>query len=107
MNTETIPAPSLFEKLLGISSSKPYIYFLTHVVVPIRYRFFGPRDPARFIAQLQAEGVRGACRETGIECSPRMLRSPEACPMCNESVLMLVLPQSVCFDCWPEAVDSN
>jgi hypothetical protein len=107
MNTETILAPTFFEKLLTISSSKPYRYFLKRIVVPIRYRFFGPRDPARFIAQLQAEGVRGACRETGIECSPRMLESPEACAMCNESVLMLVLPQRVCFDCWPDSLDSN
>jgi hypothetical protein len=107
MNTETIPAPTFFEKLLGISSSKPYRYFLTHVVVPIRYRFFGPRDPAQFVAQIQAESVRGACREMGIEGSPRMLNVPEACRMCTQPVLMLVRPENVCFYCWPEAFDSN
>jgi hypothetical protein len=83
------------------------MYFLKRIVVPIRYRFFGPRDPARFIAQLQAEGVRGACRETGIEGSPRMLNEPEACRMCTQPVLMLVRPENVCFDCWPDALDSN
>jgi hypothetical protein len=100
MNTETIPAPTFFEKLLGIPGGPWYMKFLTHVAMPIRYRFFGPRDPARFIAQLQAEGVRGACREMGIEASPRMLNEPEACPTCDESVLMLVQPHNVCFDCF-------
>jgi hypothetical protein len=107
MNIETMPAPTFFEKLLGIPGGPWYMKFLTHVAMPIRYRFFGRRDPARFIAQLQAEGVRGACRETGIECSPRMLESPEACPMCSEPVLMFVLPERVCFDCWPDALDNN
>ena len=107
MNTETIPALTFFERLLTIPSSRPYRYFLSHVAVPIRYRFFGPRDSARFMAQIQAESVRAACRETGLECYPRKLESPEPCPTCNESVLMLVLPQRVCFPCWPDSLDSN
>jgi hypothetical protein len=108
MHAKTIiPAPTVFEKLLTISSSKPYRYFLTHVVVPIRYRFFGPRDPAAFISQIQAASVRAAARETGIDGSPLMLKEPEACPTCSEPVLMFVLPERVCFDCWPDALDSN
>jgi hypothetical protein len=102
-----IPAPTVFEKLLTISSSKPYRYFLTHVVVPIRYRFFGPRDPAAFISRIQADTVRATARETGVEGSPLMLNAPEACRMCNEPVRMLVQPENVCFDCWPDSLDSN
>jgi hypothetical protein len=116
MNALTIiPAPSLFEKLLTISSSKPYQYFLRRMVVPIRYRFFGPRDPARFMAQLQADAVRVAARELETEgcfplCSPLMLNEPEPCPMCTKPVLMLVQEsesENTCFDCWLNALDSN
>ena len=64
-------------------------------------------DPAVFISQVQARGVREIALETGIECSPRMLDAPEACPMCSKPVLMFVLPERVCFDCWPDALDSN
>jgi hypothetical protein len=97
-----IQAPTFFDKILGVRGGPLYMYFLTHVVVPLRYRFFGPRDPAAFVAQLQAAGVRGACRETGIEGYPRMLASPEPCRMCTQPTLMLVRPENVCFDCWPD-----
>jgi hypothetical protein len=109
MHAKTIiPATTLFEKLLGISGGPLYRYFLTHVVVPIRYRFFGPRDPARFLAQLQADAVRVAAREMGTEgCSPLMLNEPEACRMCTKPVLVLVQPENTCFDCWPDSLDSN
>jgi hypothetical protein len=62
---------------------------------------------AVFIAEAQARGVRNIALETGIECSPLVLAFPEACPICNALVLTLVLPQRVCFDCWPDAFDSN
>jgi len=77
MNIETVPAPTFFERLLYISSSKPYEYFMKRVVIPIRRRFFGPHDPARFLAQLQADAVRVAARELETEgCFP--LFSPHA-----------------------------
>jgi len=100
--TTIIPAPSFFERLLYISSSKPYRYFLKHVVIPIRYRFFGPRDPAQFVAQIEAATVRAVCRETGLDRFPRMLKKPESCPICRESILMMIEPVRVCFACWPE-----
>ena len=82
-----IPAPSLFQKFLTISGlTIPYRYFFAHVVMPIRYRIIGPHDPAVFISQIQAEGVRGVARETGIECSPLLLNESQACRMCSEPV---------------------
>ena len=59
------------------------------------------------ISEVQARAVRAIALETGIECSPLVLELPEACPVCNDLVLTLVLPQRVCFDCWPDAFDSN
>jgi hypothetical protein len=117
MSAQTIiPAPTVFEKLLSISGGPWYMKFLTHVVVPIRYRFFG-RDPARFVAQLQADAVRIAARELETEgcfplCSPLMLNEPEACPTCSKPTLMLVqenASENTCFDCWLKlnALDSN
>jgi hypothetical protein len=117
MNIETMPAPTFFEKLLTVSRSKPYQYFLKRIAIPIRYRFFGPRDPARFLAQLQADAVRIAARELETEgcfplCSPLMLNEPEACPTCAKPTLMLVqenASENTCFDCWLKlnALDSN
>jgi hypothetical protein len=110
LNTYIVPAPTVFEKLLTISPSRPYRYFLKRIVIPIRYRFFGPRDPARFMAQLQADAVRIAARELETEgCFPIMLNEPEACPMCTKRVLLLVQENSenMCFDCWQKALDSN
>jgi hypothetical protein len=64
-------------------------------------------DQAAFIAQIHAESVRGIFRETGIEGHPRMLDEPEACPRCSSAVLMIVLPQGVCFECWPDSLNVN
>lgn len=64
-------------------------------------------DTAVFISHVQARGVQAIALETGIECSPLVLDLPEACPVCNDLVLTLVLPQRVCFGCWPDAFDSN
>jgi|ERR1700693_25717 len=107
MNTETMPAPTFFEKLLTISGGPWYTKFLSRVVVPIRYHLGKTNDPALFLAQIQASGVRAASRETGIEGYPRMLASSEPCPMCNQQVLLFVQPQRVCFECWPDAFDST
>jgi len=64
-------------------------------------------DTAVFISEVQAKAVRGIALETGIECSPLVLELPEACPICSDLVLTLVLPQRVCFDCWPDTLDGN
>jgi hypothetical protein len=99
MSAKTIIPASLFQKFLIVSGLKK----LT------RGRTIKPIDQAVFISQIQAEGVRGVAKELGIECSPRLLKEPESCPTCRNSVRMLVEPPyNVCFDCFGEiSLDSN
>jgi hypothetical protein len=100
MSAKTIvPASTLFEKLLIISGLKK--------VRPSRT--IEPIDQEVLISQIQAEAVRGVALETGLKCSPRLLKESERCPTCRNSVLMLVEPPyNVCFDCFGEiSLDSN
>jgi len=92
MSAKTIiPVPSLFQKFLILCGLKKR-----------------PSDKAVLISQIQAEAVRGVALETGLECSPRMLKVPEGCPTCRNSALMLVEPFNVCFDCFGDiSLDSN
>jgi hypothetical protein len=103
----TIPAVTLFQKFLIISGLRiPVAYVCTYLLEPICDRIIERLDPA-VIYQIQAEGVRGVAKETEIECFPLMLNEREACPTCGKLVLMLVQPENACFDCWPDALDSN
>jgi hypothetical protein len=97
-----IPAPSVFQKFLNISGLRiPVAYVCTYLLEPICDWIQERQYPAHLYA-IEAQAVRDAAKEIGLERFPLMLNDREACPNCGKFVLMLVQPVNVCFYCWPE-----
>jgi hypothetical protein len=92
--------PSLFKRLLRLSGlAVPFGYLCTFILEPVCDRILEWEYPAR-LYPIEAQGVRDAAKELGLDCFPLLLSEHEQCPTCRKWVGMLVQPNNVCFYCW-------